>query len=349
MRNTFRRFITASIAAATVALVTSTAFAAVPTTITHQGRLYSTDGKPIAASLKVTFTLYSGPEAGAGAVWSDTVDVQLDEGYFSVALGAGKAFDATVFDGSARYLGIQIEGDSELMPRAAVRSVPYALLASDVNGDINPHSVSIQGVGVVIDENGQWMGDPTGLQGPAGEQGLAGAIGPQGPQGDPGPQGLMGPAGPTGAVGPQGAQGAAGPPGPSGILNVVQAAGFAQAVGTTNKFLSATAQIQITAAGQKLLTTATASYGSTVAGGADGLQYWLCTQSTAAGSALVQHSGGLYDNRVPQNTQIPFSMTFDITGLAVGTYNVGLCGYDFSTPASWNVSDYSFVTVALHN
>jgi hypothetical protein len=132
-------------------------------------------------------------------------------------------------------------------------------------------------------------------------------------------------------------------------LSVVKAEGFAQTVTATNKFLSATAQVQVTAAGQKLLTTAMASYGSTIAGGADTLQFWLCTQSTAAGSTIVQHGGGLYDNRVPQNTQIPFSMTLDITGLAVGTYNVGFCGYDTTTPANWNAFDYSFVTVVVHN
>ena len=42
-------------------------------------------------------------------------------------------------------------------------------------------------------------------------------------------------------------------------------------------------------------------------------------------------------------------MTFEITGLAPGTYNVGMCGYDFSSPASWDANDYSYVTVILHN
>jgi len=180
MRNTLRRFIVASITATALALAASTAAAAVPTTITHQGRLYTTDGKPVAAQLKVTFTLYDGAEAGAGAVWSETVDVQFDDGYFSVELGAGKAFDTTVFNGSPRYLGIQIEGDSELTPRAAVRSVPYALVAGDVNGHINPQSVSIEGIGVIIDENGQWKGDTSGLEGPEGPQGPAGPAGPAG-------------------------------------------------------------------------------------------------------------------------------------------------------------------------
>lgn len=199
MSNTLRRFITASVAAVAVAFTASSAMAAVPATITHQGRLYTSDGAPVSASLKVTFTLYDGADAGAAAVWSDTFDVQFDEGYFSVELGSSKAFEATTFNGSKRYLGIQIEGDSELTPRAGVGSVPYALMANDVSGDINPHSISIQGVGEVIDQNGQWVGDPTGLAGPAGPQGPVGPAGPAGAVGPQGPQGPMGPAGPTGA------------------------------------------------------------------------------------------------------------------------------------------------------
>lgn len=54
------------------------------------------------------------------------------------------------------------------------------------------------GGGLVIDATGQWVGDPTGLVGPAGPQGPQGVQGPQGPQGAQGPQGPQGPAGPSG-------------------------------------------------------------------------------------------------------------------------------------------------------
>ena len=46
--------------------------------------------------------------------------------------------------------------------------------------------IAVGGEGIV-DENGMWVGDPTGIQGPQGEPG------PQGPQG------IQGPAGPVGA------------------------------------------------------------------------------------------------------------------------------------------------------
>lgn len=47
-------------------------------------------------------------------------------------------------------------------------------------------AIAVDGT-AVIDDQGQWVGDPTGLQGPAGPQGPPGPQGPAGPQGPPGP------------------------------------------------------------------------------------------------------------------------------------------------------------------
>ena len=57
----------------------------------------------------------------------------------------------------------------------------------------------------VINSSGQWMGDPTGLQGPQGLTGPQGGVGPQGNTGPTGPQGPAGSQGPQGEQGPEGA------------------------------------------------------------------------------------------------------------------------------------------------
>jgi len=62
----------------------------------------------------------------------------------------------------------------------------------------------------VVNGLGQWVGDPTGMQGPPGPEG------PQGPQGEQGIQGPAGPKGDTGDTGPQGEQGPQGDQGPKG-------------------------------------------------------------------------------------------------------------------------------------
>lgn len=72
---------------------------------------------------------------------------------------------------------------------------------------INPKSVAISGVGPVISSSGQWVGDPSGLQGPTGATGAAGANGATGAQGPSGNTGAQGEPGAPGATGPQGATG----------------------------------------------------------------------------------------------------------------------------------------------
>jgi len=85
-------------------------------------------------------------------------------------------------------------------------SNPQAKL--DIFGDL-----AIMG-NMVINSDGQWVGDTTGLtgpQGPPGEQGPPGLEGPPGSRGFRGPQGETGSQGEQGSQGPQGEQG---PPGP---------------------------------------------------------------------------------------------------------------------------------------
>src|SRR5688572_5749313 len=176
------------IAVSVLALGTATgapplAQAADPTTMTHQGRLFDANNAPVNQTLDVVFTIYDGEDASAKALWTETHTITFEEGFFSVALGEKEPLDGSVFDGSVRYLGIQVGTDPEMTPRAATRSVPYALLAQDVNGDITPRSVSIQGYGPVIDENGSWVGEPTGI---VGATGATGATGPAGAPGAPG-------------------------------------------------------------------------------------------------------------------------------------------------------------------
>lgn len=124
---------------------------------TNQGRLFDADGAPIDGTLKVLFALYDAPDATV-PIWSEEHDIAFDEGYYSVSLGSVVPFDADVFDGNLRYFGITIGDEPELLPRSVVQSVPYALLAQDVNGDIHPTSVTIPNGTEVINDQGEWGG-----------------------------------------------------------------------------------------------------------------------------------------------------------------------------------------------
>src|SRR4051794_11994885 len=136
-----------------------------PKAITSQGRLFDTSSNPISGTLDVVFAIYDKADATT-PIWSEHQSVTFDQGFYSASLGAVVPLDEKTFDGSVRYFGITIGTDAELLPRAAIQSVPYALFAGDVRGDIHPSSISIDG-GVVIDETGKWVGKPL-PPGPAG-------------------------------------------------------------------------------------------------------------------------------------------------------------------------------------
>lgn len=222
--------------AGTALLSPAKAHAAAPLVLTQQGRLFTDDGEPVSASLTLRFAIYKS-EGSATPLWSEDSSVVVEDGYYSVLLGKGASIPPGLFDGEARFLGITVGDDDEMVPRATIGSVPYAISAGtceDVTGDIHPTSVSISGVGTVIDENGKWVGAPAGLQGgvgPTGPEGPVGAIGPTGPQGPTGETGAQGIVGPTGPEGPMGPPGASGPQGEKGVPGPTGAQGATGATG----------------------------------------------------------------------------------------------------------------------
>jgi hypothetical protein len=185
---------------------TATARAAVPGRITEQGRLFMKGSStPATGSVAMVFSIY-GAATGGTALWTESYNVTLDDGYYSVQLGSKTNFPATLWDGSVRYVGLKVGTDDEMTPREEVAAAPYALMAGDVNGDIHPATVSI-GNKMVIDPSGKWVGDTAGLQGPKGDKGDTGPQGAMGATGAQGPQGMMGAQGAMGAMGAQGAPG----------------------------------------------------------------------------------------------------------------------------------------------
>lgn len=208
-----------------VLALASQASAAVPSVLNHQGRLYDASNEPVNGPIDIEFAIYDAPDALA-PVWSEIHTITFEDGYYSVTLGNDDPL-LDILTGDEMYLGITVGSDPEMTPRSPIDSVPYALVANNAVGDITPTSIVINGA-TVIDENGEWVGAPTGLVGPQGPQGPigmtgptgptgpTGAIGPAGATGPTGPAGPAGPIGPTGPTGPQGLQGVAGPAGPQG-------------------------------------------------------------------------------------------------------------------------------------
>ncbi len=208
------------------------AYAEVPHLINYQGYLTDSAGNPLSQECPFHFALYETQTDGS-AVWSEThPSVTVMEGIFNVVLGSGTSKDPIDidFDG-VYYLEVTVNGET-LSPRQALTGVGQSMrseLAEDVyDQEINPRSISITSYGAVIDEYGQWIGDPSGLTGPTGPQGdtgIQGESGPAGPRGDTGAQGMTGVTGPRGDTGATGETGPAGPRGDTGLTGETGPAG----------------------------------------------------------------------------------------------------------------------------
>ena len=180
-----------------------------PNLLHFQANLKDASAVPLNGNQSLTCSIYA-TSSGGSALWTETQTVNAVDGLVNAVLGDTTSLPTNLFDNNSRWLEVQVNADPAMTPRIRLAAAPYARAAADVpDADITPNSVTINGF-PVINSNGDWIGNPTGLAGPAGP---AGATGPQGPQGDAGPQGPQGDpgvAGPTGPIGPTGATGPAG-------------------------------------------------------------------------------------------------------------------------------------------
>ena len=81
-----------------LALLLTTPSLATPTTLTHQGRLLDTDGRPVDGVHTLAFGLYDAADGGA-EVWSEVHAVPFSAGLYTVELGTRDALDEGLFDG----------------------------------------------------------------------------------------------------------------------------------------------------------------------------------------------------------------------------------------------------------
>ena len=99
----------------------------VPSVINYQGTLLNqSSGDPVPdGNYSIVFSLYD-VDAGGSPLWQETQTAAVHSGLFSVLLGSNVSLNASLFSESPRYLGVAVEGDSEMTPRQLLASVPYA-------------------------------------------------------------------------------------------------------------------------------------------------------------------------------------------------------------------------------
>jgi|GEM_PF-1593612 len=106
----------------------------VPNMMNYQGKLTSASGGCLNDTVQMTFAIYS-DSLDMMEDWSEThSEVVVREGVFNVLLGSVLSIPATVFDGSVKYLGVQVESDPEMSPRRAIVSTAYAYDSDKLDG-----------------------------------------------------------------------------------------------------------------------------------------------------------------------------------------------------------------------
>ncbi len=164
---------------------------ALPDQFVQEGLVFDGEGRPIEGEHTLRVRLYDAAQGGALLFDEVHRGVPFFEGYYAVSVGSVERLTPGLFDAARVYLGLTIDQGAELAPRTPIVKVPAALLADvagNAVGDITPRSVRVGGQ-LVIDGDGRWVGDPTGLVGPPGPPGAAGPEGPEGPRGPAGGDG----------------------------------------------------------------------------------------------------------------------------------------------------------------
>jgi hypothetical protein len=123
----------AMFAVAVTAMLAPAATAGVPQMINYQGRLTDSAGDPLDTTVSMMFTIYD-DSTGGNPIWTESHSaVDVDEGIFSVVMGATLPIDDSVFAGGQCWLEIEVEGEA-ITPLTKLTSVPYSHRVSTVDG-----------------------------------------------------------------------------------------------------------------------------------------------------------------------------------------------------------------------
>jgi len=111
--------------------IASISLAQVPQTMSYKGVLKNADETLVPdGTYNLTLTIYDAETDGT-SLWTETLTVPVTDGLFSVILGEVNPLNIQ-FD-SQHWIGLSINGGTELTPRTKLTSVPYSLKARSLS------------------------------------------------------------------------------------------------------------------------------------------------------------------------------------------------------------------------
>ncbi len=107
-------------------LAATAALAEAPPLLPVSGWLADADGVPLDGDIDLTVALYADATGGT-ALFTDTVTVTVDLGFFTAYAGENASLDLALFaEEGELWLGLTLEGEDEMEPRALVATAPWA-------------------------------------------------------------------------------------------------------------------------------------------------------------------------------------------------------------------------------
>ncbi|MBD3367135.1 MAG: hypothetical protein GF405_03030 [Candidatus Eisenbacteria bacterium] len=117
--------VTAFLCVLVVFLVASVGSADISPYMSYQGVLRDASGNPVPdGDYSVSFSIYDA-ESGGSALWRETQTLTAEDGIINATLGTETSLTGLAFD-LPYWLGISVEGETELVPRTELTTVPYA-------------------------------------------------------------------------------------------------------------------------------------------------------------------------------------------------------------------------------
>jgi len=144
--------------------IATSALAKAPAQVPVQGTLLDDLGRPVDGPVRLTVAVYAA-EADTAALYTESFEIVVDQGFFTVQLGETQALDLDLFsDRAGVWMGLQITDDPEMTPRIRVATTPYAAWA-DRAGEVAWEDV--EGLPEGLRDGVDWgdiVGAPAGLE-----------------------------------------------------------------------------------------------------------------------------------------------------------------------------------------
>jgi len=119
----------------------------IPNKVGFEGYLTDGTGQPISdGAHNLAFRVYSAvSDPPVSALWVETQSITVTTGLYSALLGSSQALTSNLFNGD-RWIGVTVDGGTEIAPRTQVASVPFALNAEHANSAESAAAVPWSGV-----------------------------------------------------------------------------------------------------------------------------------------------------------------------------------------------------------